>query len=589
MRSPKFWPYWAVIATATLIGLVLFVVDLGSIGLVDETPPLFAASARTMVRSGDWLIPQVNGLPRYDKPPLVYWLMAVIYSLPGQASWDPYGSWAAALPSALASTAVVALLALLLAWWERRYLPCPQGLWLPAAFCFGLSPLVMLWSRIGVSDSLLTALVALAMISSWWRLVNSRIPWWLCWLALGLATLTKGPVAVVLFGLTWGFFALLQRQVGVICDRLRPGPGCLLSLAVAGPWYGAAVHREGEPFLQSFFGYHNLQRFTEVVNRHQSPWWFYGALLLLASLPWSPLLLLGLWRALTSAQASLARFAACWLLAVLLLFSLSATKLPSYWLPATPAAAILAVLALVERDRLTRWAVRLSALNALGFAAALAFTPLWLSQIRDPELTALPELLERSVWVPAAVLLLLSGSLVAFWLSRPAARFASVGPLVALQLSWVLMLPTVFWPLLRLGDSLRSQPIRALALKSRDLQIPRRPIAMLGMIRPSFHFYAEAPVAYEGTSAQALVNLNHRLHADPRVRLGNDQARILVVAPLSLPERRHWAPLLSPLVQQQGRYGLWWLDLQRLGQRAQMLEQRQGLLPTWQVPRPERF
>jgi 4-amino-4-deoxy-L-arabinose transferase-like glycosyltransferase len=58
-----------------LAGLVLFVWQLGGTGLVDETPPLFAASARGMAETGDWLIPQVNGLPRYDKPPLVYWAM----------------------------------------------------------------------------------------------------------------------------------------------------------------------------------------------------------------------------------------------------------------------------------------------------------------------------------------------------------------------------------------------------------------------------------------------------------------------------------------------------------------------------------
>ena len=580
---------WAVITAAVVIGLLLFVVDLGSIGLVDETPPLFAASARAMARSGDWLIPQVNGLPRYDKPPLVYWLMAASYSLPGHASWDPLGSWAAALPSALASTAVVALLALLLAWWERRFLPRPLGLWLPAGLCFALSPLVMVWSRIGVSDSLLTALVALAMISSWWRLVNPRIPWWLCWLALGLATLTKGPVAVALFAITWGLFAFPQRQGALLRERLQPCRGVLLTLVVAAPWYGAAALREGQPFLQSFFGYHNLQRFTEVVNRHQSPWWFYGALLLVASLPSSPLLLLGLWRALVASPSSLARFAACWLLAVLLLFSLSATKLPSYWLPATPAAAILAALALAKVNRLTRLALRLSALLALGCAALLAATPLWLPAIGDPDLSALPLLVERSALVPAAVLLLLAGALTALWWSRPAARCSAVEPLVALQLSWLLLLPAVFWPLLRLGDSLRSQPIRALALQSRQLQPSGRPIAMLGVIRPSFHFYAEAPVAYEGTSAQALVNLSDRLQVDPRVRASRDQARILVAAPLTLAERKHWAALLSPLIQRQGRYGLWWLDLQRLEQLARALQQRQGLQPSWSAPRPERF
>ena len=572
-----------------MVGLVLFVVDLGSIGLVDETPPLFAASARAMAISGDWLIPQVNGLPRYDKPPLVYWLMAGLYSLPGHASWDPLGSWAAALPSALASLGVLVMLALVVAWWERRYLPRPQGLWIPVALCFGLSPLVMLWSRIGVSDSLLTALVALAMISSWWRLMSRRIPWWLCWLALGLATLTKGPVAFVLFGLTWGIFVLLQRPCSLLRERLRPGQGVLLSVAVAAPWYGAAAIREGEPFLQSFFGYHNLQRFTEVVNRHESPWWLYGALLVVASLPWSPLLLLGLWRALVGRQVSLASFAASWLLSVLLLFSCSATKLPSYWLPATPAAAILAALALTVRDRTTAWALRLTALTSFAFAVALLFTPFWLSKIRDPDLIALPQLLVNSALVPAAVVLLLSGSFAALWWSRPASRCSFIRPILALQLSWVLLLPALFWPLLRIGDSLRSQPLRALALTSRHLQMGQGPIAMLGLIRPSVHFYAEAPVAYEGISAQALVNLNHRLHMDTRVRVQHDQTRILVLAPLGLAERKLWAPLLSPLVQRQGRYGLWWLDLHRLGQRAKLLETRQDLEPTWTLPRPERF
>jgi 4-amino-4-deoxy-L-arabinose transferase-like glycosyltransferase len=277
-------PLWGVTAVAVLLGLIMFVWDLGSIGLVDETPPLFAASARGMAESGDWLIPQVNGLTRYDKPPLVYWLMAALYALPGHEGWDPWGSWSAGLPSALASLATLLLLCLLTAWWERRVMRQPQGLWLVAGLLYGLSPLVMLWSRIGVSDSLLTALVALAMVSSWWRVAGERIPWWLCWFALGLATLTKGPVALVLFGLCWAGFVLLEQNAALACQRLRPLRGLLVTLAVAAPWYLAAVWREGAPFVRSFFGYHNLQRFTEVVNRHQSPWWFYGALLVVASL-----------------------------------------------------------------------------------------------------------------------------------------------------------------------------------------------------------------------------------------------------------------------------------------------------------------
>ena len=56
-------------------GIIIFILDLGATGLVDETPPLFAAAARAMSESGDWLTPRVNGMFRFDKPPLIYWLM----------------------------------------------------------------------------------------------------------------------------------------------------------------------------------------------------------------------------------------------------------------------------------------------------------------------------------------------------------------------------------------------------------------------------------------------------------------------------------------------------------------------------------
>ena len=56
-------------------GIILFILGLGSTGLVDETPPLFAAAGRAMSESGDWLTPKVNGMFRFDKPPLIYWLM----------------------------------------------------------------------------------------------------------------------------------------------------------------------------------------------------------------------------------------------------------------------------------------------------------------------------------------------------------------------------------------------------------------------------------------------------------------------------------------------------------------------------------
>ena len=214
---------WAVLGLCVTLGLILFVWKLGSTGLVDETPPLFAASARAMPETGNWLIPWVNGLPRYDKPPLVYWLMGLIFALPGQHLWNPLGTWASRLPSALATVGVMLALADTLLRWPQggaagsREAPAPgrvgpNGLdgitALAAALAFALSPLVLAWGRASVSDALFTCLLALSLLLCWRVYAEPAQPWWAPWLVLALAVLTKGPVAVVLLLLTLVLFAL---------------------------------------------------------------------------------------------------------------------------------------------------------------------------------------------------------------------------------------------------------------------------------------------------------------------------------------------------------------------------------------------
>ena len=66
-----------VLALVLALGVLITLWRLGATGLMDETPPLFAAAGRAMAETSDWLTPRVNGLPRYDKPPLVYWLMGL--------------------------------------------------------------------------------------------------------------------------------------------------------------------------------------------------------------------------------------------------------------------------------------------------------------------------------------------------------------------------------------------------------------------------------------------------------------------------------------------------------------------------------
>jgi 4-amino-4-deoxy-L-arabinose transferase-like glycosyltransferase len=63
--------------------------------------------------------------------------------------------------------------------------------------------------------------------------------------------------------------------------------GLLIILVLSVPWYVLVIWRNGWSFINSFFGYHNLERFTEVVNGHSAPWYFYFLVVLLGFAPYS--------------------------------------------------------------------------------------------------------------------------------------------------------------------------------------------------------------------------------------------------------------------------------------------------------------
>jgi len=603
-----------VLLITLLLGLGLFVWRLGLDGLVDETPPLFAASARAMADTGDWLIPRVNGLPRYDKPPLVYWLMGLLYALPGQARWNPLGTWAAGLPSALSTVLVMLVLADTLMRWPLGREGAGEGpRWpsaLGAALAFALSPLVLLWGRIPVSDALFSGLVAVSLLLSWRRYAAGPAApagqWWHGWVVLALAVLAKGPVAVVLLGLSLALFAWLQADWRSLLSRLRPVAGLGLTTALALPWYALALVREGQPFWDSFFGYHNLQRFTSVVNRHLQPWWYFVPVLLVAALPATPLLLLGLARSIgrvrphlrrpvlpLPAPYSLGRFAACWLLAVLLFFTAAATKLPSYWLPATPAAALLIALAARSHphDRAAGLARALTGALTLVLGTVFLSAPLWVPRIQDPEMPTLPAELLSSGHLPiAAACFLLAAVLGLLPLgNRPRGSGAW---LVALQLPLVAFVALALLPSWSLGDRLRGLPVRTMAAAAARELRPGESLAMVGILKPSLHYYSRRVVIYEGNEPMDLVNLADRLSGESRVgQRGSPAAQmptVLVVIDQGTAALPFWRGLEPQTLAHSGLYRLWRLDRGRLEQRAAALRAA-GVRITWRDPVPERY
>ena len=219
-----------------IIGIWVFILSLGETGLVDETPPLFAAAGRAMSESGDWLTPKVNGIYRFDKPPLLYWLMG-FYSLPKNELWDSLGTLSARLPSALASLSLMLMIGdTIYCYHEKGDQKITSAI--VGSLAFALSPLVIIWSRTAVSDALLCGTLGISLLSFWRRMASSKKDKCISpWIFLGLAILTKGPVALILVILILGSFLFTQKKWKNLLNKINPQTGFLITFLISFPWY----------------------------------------------------------------------------------------------------------------------------------------------------------------------------------------------------------------------------------------------------------------------------------------------------------------------------------------------------------------
>ncbi|WP_071518712.1 glycosyltransferase family 39 protein [Geitlerinema sp. PCC 9228] len=525
-RKERTYPQVWIALWLVFLGWLVFLHQLGSVGLIDETEPLFAEAAREMLVTGDWVTPHFSGEVRFDKPPLIYWLMAGAYQVVG------VNAWGARLPSALSAIALMVFLFYTLhrfdvAQRQRCFPKTPPLAAIVATAAFGLNLENYLWGRLGVSDMLLSACIGGALLAFFLGYVSNSEDWALdireaslkekgetkeggftgwyltFYVLMALAVLAKGPVGMVLPMLVVGTFAVYVGKVKLLWRQLRPLVGMSIFLAISVPWYVLVIRAHGEDYIEKFFGYHNIERFTNVVNDHAAPWYFYLAVILLGFAPWSSYLVAAIartqfwkrrfWQRQES-HRQFGLFAFFWLAAIFLFFSAAATKLPSYILPAMGGAAILVGLLFADADNCHRSLFYSSIANVvlvLAIAGALFVGDRFIGY--DPAAPNLREVVAASgvlprggvVWVVTAVLL---GWLLWYrrlrWLWVPnALGFAAF---VALTLT----------PALQVVDQARQQPIRQMAEIIVQVRQPHERVIMTGFEKPSLVFYIRQPVKF---------------------------------------------------------------------------------------------
>jgi 4-amino-4-deoxy-L-arabinose transferase-like glycosyltransferase len=273
-----------------------------------------------MAESGDWVTPRLWGEPWFEKPALLYWMIAAGF----RAGLDP--DLAPRLPVALASALFVIyfFFALRREFGDR------------AAF-YGVTVLAtsagwLAFSRVAVTDLPMSAALAGAMLA-----VLSGRGRVLAGILLGLAVLAKGLVPLVLFLPAWWFWRKRPRDLAALLA---------IAMAVAAPWYVLVALRNGTPFLEDFFWKHHVARFLTNALQHERPFWFYVPVLIAGFFPWSPLLAALFEKRMY--QDARNRFLLAWFAWGFVFFSVSRNKLPGYLLPLLPALAALIGIALAE-------------------------------------------------------------------------------------------------------------------------------------------------------------------------------------------------------------------------------------------------
>src|SRR5881409_1270720 len=314
---------------------LLFFLGLGTLGLTDRDEGSNAEAAREMVASGDWITPTLNGAPRFAKPILIYWLISGSYLAFGVSEFT------ARLPSALFGT----LLVLMQYAFATRMFGPTVGL--RAALMLLLNFEVLALGRMVLTDMVLAFLTTLSIFCFFLAMQGegrTKRWYWGFYIGMALATLTKGPVGVLVPLLAVIPYLLLTGRWREVARECRLLPGTAVFLLIAAPWYAAIVLLHGAGYAESARG-DTLTRFFSVIGGHGGTILFYIPILFLGFFPWSGFLPAALVQALRERdedpQRAVQLLCALWVLGVFIFFTLSSTRLPHYIAPLFPAAALL--------------------------------------------------------------------------------------------------------------------------------------------------------------------------------------------------------------------------------------------------------
>jgi 4-amino-4-deoxy-L-arabinose transferase-like glycosyltransferase len=465
---------WRLLAIASgLLLLILYLYGLDRMGMYDPDEPRYASIGREMAHSGDFITPRLWGKPWFEKPALIYWIVAA--------------GFRAGLSEDLAPRVPVAVfsVAFLIAfyWLLRREFSPTAAAYSTVILATSVGWLAL--SQAAVTDAPMAALFSIAVLCTlpWLRTGERR---WLNYaaIALGGAVLAKSALPLV--------FALPALWFGRdrLRDLFRPVP-VFLFLAVVLPWYAACYLINGSEFIHTLFWSQQVERLVSPALMHVQPFWFYLPILPAGLFPWFPALAL-LFRRDLYADRRL-RYLLATVAWGFVFLSASTNKLPGYLLGLIPPLAVLVGVALERAKTAGRVVIALSALACAAFPLLIMKLPAWMTG-------------DRSLSAPLPLLLSAFILFMAAFATISRNRGAALASVALLATCGYLWIKTVDLPLV---DPYRARPIwRQIASRADQAcadDLPRN-------IRYGLNYYSVTPLPDCHTAHDRPIRLVYRDH-----------------------------------------------------------------------------
>ena len=332
-----------------LATIVLLLIGNAWLAITDPVESNYTLTAREMLESGDYISPRIYGGYWYDKPIFFYWELILGFKLFGI---NEFG--------ARFFPAVFALMNVGLVYWFARKLYGVR-----TAFCsaliFATTTSFFYLSKAVITDMAFVFFFNAVLIAFYqaYSSGNRRL-YLIAFFFAGMATLTKGPIGLLMPGLILLIFLIIRKRPGELL-RMMWLPGMAIFCIVC-YWYYQMYTLHGTDFITNFFGVHNFLRATVAEHSRDNVWYYYTMIFLLGFCPWSFIMLYRLKCRFAELREKIrARqvdesilFLALWAFLVNALFQLMATKYITYTQPAFLPLAILAGCLLADRIRMVK-------------------------------------------------------------------------------------------------------------------------------------------------------------------------------------------------------------------------------------------